>query len=1418
MSNRPVEIEYLLKDGVTLGLNKIERSATSTAGTVEGMFKRASAGALAFFSTAKAAEYARAMVRVRGEYQQLEIAFTTMLKSGERAEKLMGGLSEFAATTPFGLQSAASGAKQLIAYGSAAEDVIGELRMLGDVAAGVSVPINDIVYLYGTLRMQGRAYAIDIRQFAQRGIPIYEELAKVLGVAEDQVMSLVSAGKVGFSEVERAFQNMTASGGMYGGLMEAQSKSILGRIERLKDAWSIALNEMGKSSEGVVYKAIDGASSLVENYEKVGKIVAELAVTFGVYKAALVTLNVVKAQTVAFQKLVAEQMVIEQALRKGATAEMVREAATTKALAITKQGLTNNLKTLAKSLAPNPYVLAAVAVAGLALGIYKLATYQTEAEKTTKKLNDAIKEGESARESELYQIDVLFARLKAAKQGTDEYRAAKDAIMGKYGQYLKDLGDEKTALDDIAEAYRVIVHEAREAANARAIDAVVQQSGDIVTEQYSDAFDKIERMLIKKFGEKEAAGYMIQLTPVLRGTGELTSELEDVIRQFDKTIYSAGSPTVGGGMASSVTTNALRARITELAEVRSAADESINNAVRKFGEQRATDGGKAGFDAMKASITELSKELPRAADRLNALTKAGDEPQAIRDQQALVDLIKEQIAARVAAGQTSKIYWEEEKARLEGQLARMDEINRKGAEGARVQAELNNVNARLQVWDSKGAAKEAREAVKSGEEIEKLRRQLAADAAQAEVDAMAEGYLKKRAQADLDFEREKADIVRRQEELKALQGGILTDGQNTQLADLTRAATSKYAAEVRAIDKEYLSWEAEEQAWDEYQIKYGNYQQKRLATTRKYAKLIAEANTAGESMSLERERDAALADLIEYHKGVVDAESDLARKRIEMSGKVYMFQSDREKELLEIQRQRLETQRAMLERQLEIAPSEELSTELRNVNVELDGVNRRLAEMPTQKTLEVLSGFRAIAGELGRMGGTIGDIFSGIADQLDNIMTSFDKSSSGVDKISAGVSGLVNIINMISSASAKRKQAEKEFYHNRIALAHEYALALNEQLRIQSEISGSGFLVDYAGQIDDAFASLTDATDNYRDAIAKLAEGQAKVDLRNAVDWGNVAKGVGAGAAAGAAIGSVIPVIGTAIGAVIGAVGGFFAGLFGGKKKKEVFGGLLEVFPELVDAAGNLNTELAQTIINTDQVDDNTKQLIQNALDWEAQMAAANEQIKDIAVSLAGDLGNALQKSIVDAWRAGEDGSRAMFAAAGESLEGFVEQLLYSTIFSDVFDEFGNKLTQALKGDGDILDAYDWLMGQMETRDDAYLAYLDAFKKRAENRGYDMWQPEDEEIDGPKTTTQSGRAGAYTTMSQDTGSELKGLSTAQLMRLGSIDDKMDALGPGLSEATGVLVEIREEVKTSNGWLKGISDKMDRVIREGLKTK
>jgi hypothetical protein len=318
------------------------------------------------------------------------------------------------------------------------------------------------------------------------------------------------------------------------------------------------------------------------------------------------------------------------------------------------------------------------------------------------------------------------------------------------------------------------------------------------------------------------------------------------------------------------------------------------------------------------------------------------------------------------------------------------------------------------------------------------------------------------------------------------------------------------------------------------------------------------------AIALEAQQEKA-EDLAKSNNAIerIKAEEDIAIRRIGLARKAYRFEADMEKDILTIRLDSAERIRKELEKQYETAPTEDLLAKLELIDVEIDSIVAHLNEIPQKKFQEVLNGLNSITNELSKIDGTIGEIFSEVGAQLGNITTAFSESASKTDRISAGISGIVSLINMAVSASAKRKDAEREFYQNALAFAHEYALALNEQLRIQSELSGGGFVKDYSGAIKDGFAAANDAMSNYQKALSELSKGKAKTDLRNAVDWGNVGKGAAAGAGAGAAIGSmIVPGIGTAIGAVAGVIVGGLTGLFGGKKKRDVLGGLLDVLRE----------------------------------------------------------------------------------------------------------------------------------------------------------------------------------------------------------------------------------------------------------------
>ena len=333
---------------------------------MDSAFKNLSIGIGAYFSVQALQGFTQQLISVRGEFQKTEIAFGTMLKSEEKAQALMGEMVDLAAKTPFGLTDVTDGAKRLLAFQVPAEQVVDTLRRMGDVAAGLGVPMGQLIHVYGQVKAQGKLMTNDLYQFMNAGIPMTAELAKVMGVAENEVKDLISAGKVGFPEVQSVINNLTNEGGLFFNLMEQQSASLSGQIANLEDAIEQTYNKIGEKAEGFLSSGIQGITFLVENYEKVGVVLAGLVGTYGAYRAAVIT-------QVAVMKIANIQGVYDVATRH------LQIGATIKQIALQSQ--------LNAVMMANPYALAIAGTVGLIAVLYSLDTALESGAEKLQKIN-----------------------------------------------------------------------------------------------------------------------------------------------------------------------------------------------------------------------------------------------------------------------------------------------------------------------------------------------------------------------------------------------------------------------------------------------------------------------------------------------------------------------------------------------------------------------------------------------------------------------------------------------------------------------------------------------------------------------------------------------------------------------------------------------------------------------------------------------------------------------------------------------------------------------------------------------------------------------------------------------------------------------------------------------------------------------
>ena len=275
--------------GVQDGVSQTARAVEQQGQSIENVFSRIKSAASVAFAGFTAKEIISTLGTVRGEFQQFEIAFETMLGSGQKAKGMISDLANLAASTPFDMKGVVNGAKQLLAYGFAANEITDTMRRLGDVSAGLGLNLQDLTWLYGTTMVQGRLFTRDLMQFTGRGIPLTEELAKQFGVTKDKVSELVTAGKVGFPEVKKAIESLTNEGGKFGGLMEKQSHSITGQISNIQDTIEMAINDLGTQTEGLMNDALDITSKVIDHWKEIGEVILAAASAIGLYKAMAVS-------------------------------------------------------------------------------------------------------------------------------------------------------------------------------------------------------------------------------------------------------------------------------------------------------------------------------------------------------------------------------------------------------------------------------------------------------------------------------------------------------------------------------------------------------------------------------------------------------------------------------------------------------------------------------------------------------------------------------------------------------------------------------------------------------------------------------------------------------------------------------------------------------------------------------------------------------------------------------------------------------------------------------------------------------------------------------------------------------------------------------------------------------------------------
>lgn len=466
----------------------------------------------------------------------------------------------------------------------------------------------------------------------------------------------------------------------------------------------------------------------------------------------------------------------------------------------------------------------------------------------------------------------------------------------------------------------------------------------------------------------------------------------------------------------------------------------------------------------------------------------------------------------------------------------------------------------------------------------------------------------------------------------------------------------------------------------------------------------------------------------------------------------------------------------------------------------------------------VFSQLGDVMGEDGEKMKELGDTLSSIGDTLSSTMQSL---ASG-NYMQAAITNITGMITTVVASRKKYQQEQKEWKLAQQRFADNLSVSAIETVRNQSK-GKNIFYTDYNAQADDATKAYKMAQEKLNAQIDKLEkEGKAKKGQRGGVDWGATGKTTAMGAGAGAAIGSmVLPGIGTAVGAAIGAIGGFVTGLFGGRKKKDIWGGLLTEFPELVeigvDGEERINTALAEQLIEQGMVNDKTKEMIESAKKYQEEMDAAKQEVTEIVSQLTGDLGNNIMDALVDAFKSGADSAEAFGDTVDKVLENMIKKLIFNAAFSQYFDKLQKQYEDIFMSGASETEKVTMLMNATkEFKDEASAGVetMNEFMRQASEYGDSLGM----NLFKADAAQRNAVSGGIANVTQDTAEEMNGRLTQIQSHTFSINESVKQITEFSSQTLIVVRNINSDTSALVRSVESLKATVDDIQIRGVKLK
>ena len=463
------------------------------------------------------------IIRVRGEFQAADTAIQTLLGSKEKADALMAQVREYAKISPLEFSDVTAATQMMLGFNIEAEKVPRFISAIGDISMGEAQKFNSLTLAFSQMSATGKLMGQDMNQMINAGFNPLQAISEKTGKSIEVLKDEMSKGAISAEMVQQAFIDATSAGGKFYQMSENASKTINGQLSMMQDAMDAAFNEMGQKSEGAIMKGIQMTTSLIENYETVGKVLAGLVVTYGTYRTA------VMLTTIATSKHTIAEVALTNARILARKAQLALNAA----------------------MLTNPYVLLATAVVGLGAAMWTFYDSATEAEKAQRRFNERQEEAKKLEDERKRKIDGLIQSSRDIAL-TDLQRGESLAELRKeYREIFAQYDIETIKLADILKLKQQIAEEDAKRAGEEQTKRFTELNKQIAAEEFNITMKQGTQAAreSKKKLEKLYADRDVMLQEKGKAISEqFISNLKDVdISEFDRYISELEKRIKGKG-------------------------------------------------------------------------------------------------------------------------------------------------------------------------------------------------------------------------------------------------------------------------------------------------------------------------------------------------------------------------------------------------------------------------------------------------------------------------------------------------------------------------------------------------------------------------------------------------------------------------------------------------------------------------------------------------------------------------------------------------------------------------------------------------------------------------------------------------------------------------------------------------------